>query len=53
MSEPVIEVKGLGKRFEIGSAAGGYTLLTEQIAERLRRRGKRPKMQEFWARLSG
>src|SRR5204863_520301 len=49
MSEPVIEVKGLGKRFEIGSATGGYTLLTEQIAERLRRRGKRPKMQEFWA----
>ena len=39
MSKPAIEVNGLGKRFEIGSAAGGYMLLTEQITERLRRRG--------------
>jgi lipopolysaccharide transport system ATP-binding protein len=49
MSEPAIEVKGLGKRFEIGNAAGGYMLLTEQIADRVRRRGRRPKKQEFWA----
>jgi len=44
-----IEVKGLGKRFEIGPAAGGYMLLTEQITERFRRRGRPPKTQEFWA----
>ena len=44
-----IEVKGLGKRFEIGAAAGGYMLLTEQITERFRRRGRPPKTQEFWA----
>jgi lipopolysaccharide transport system ATP-binding protein len=49
MSEPAIEVKGLGKRFEIDNAAGGYMLLTEQIADRVRRRGRRPKKQEFWA----
>jgi lipopolysaccharide transport system ATP-binding protein len=49
MSEPAIEVKGLGKRFEIGAAPGGYMLLTEQISERVRRRGRRPKRQEFWA----
>jgi len=44
-----IEVKGLGKRFEIGAAAGGYMLLTEQITERFRRGGRPPKTQEFWA----
>jgi lipopolysaccharide transport system ATP-binding protein len=49
MSKPTIEVKGLGKRFEIGAATGGYMLLTEQITERLHRRGRKPKMQEFWA----
>ena len=40
--EAAIEVKGLGKRFEIGDCHGGYMLLTEQITERLRRRGRRP-----------
>ena len=40
-SDVAIEVKGLGKRFEIGPAAGGYMLLTEQITERFRRRGRR------------
>jgi lipopolysaccharide transport system ATP-binding protein len=49
MSKPAIEVKGLGKRFEIGAAPGGYMLLTEQITERVRRRGRKPKMQDFWA----
>jgi lipopolysaccharide transport system ATP-binding protein len=49
MSKPAIEVKGLGKRFEIGNATGGYMLLTEQLADRVRRRGRRPKQQEFWA----
>ncbi len=49
MSDAVIEVKGLAKRFEIGDTTGGYMLLTEQIADRFRRRGRRPKKQEFWA----
>jgi lipopolysaccharide transport system ATP-binding protein len=48
-SDVAIEVTGLGKRFEIGSAAGGYMLLTEQITERFRRRGRRPRSQGFWA----
>ena len=49
MSNDAIQVRGLGKRFEIGAASGGYMLLTEQITERVRRRGRRPKSQEFWA----
>ena len=44
-----IEVKGLGKRFEIGAATGGYMLLTEQITERFASPGGGPKTQEFWA----
>jgi lipopolysaccharide transport system ATP-binding protein len=49
MSRPAIEVSGLGKRFDIGETTGGYMLLTEQLAERFRGRGKRPTKQEFWA----
>jgi lipopolysaccharide transport system ATP-binding protein len=44
-----IQVEGLSKRFEIGAPTGGYLLLTEQISERIRRRGRRAKTQEFWA----
>jgi lipopolysaccharide transport system ATP-binding protein len=44
-----IEVKGLGKRFEIGASQGGYQLLTENIAERVRSLGRRPPTREFWA----
>jgi lipopolysaccharide transport system ATP-binding protein len=44
-----IEVNGLGKRFETGAATGGYVLLTEQITERFRHRGRLPKNREFWA----
>jgi lipopolysaccharide transport system ATP-binding protein len=49
MSHPAIEVKGLGKRFDIGETTGGYMLLTEQLAERFRGKGRRPRKQEFWA----
>jgi lipopolysaccharide transport system ATP-binding protein len=49
MSDAAIEVKGLGKRFEIGDTTGGYMLLTEQLAERFRGGGRRPRKQEFWA----
>jgi lipopolysaccharide transport system ATP-binding protein len=44
-----IEVRGLSKRFEIGSDEAGYMLLTETISQRLRSFGRRPKPQEFWA----
>jgi lipopolysaccharide transport system ATP-binding protein len=44
-----IEVRGLAKRFEIGAETGEYMLLTEQITQRLRSLGRRPKTQEFWA----
>jgi lipopolysaccharide transport system ATP-binding protein len=47
--EVAIEVEDLGKRFEIGAAPGGYMLLTEQLTERFRRRGRRPEKQDFWA----
>src|SRR5262249_34739266 len=48
-TDVAIEVGDLGKRFEIGAAAGGYMLLTEQITERFRRRGRSPKARDFWA----
>jgi ABC-type polysaccharide/polyol phosphate transport system, ATPase component len=48
-ADAAIEVKGLGKRFDIGTESGQYMLLTEQITERLRTLGRRAKTQEFWA----
>jgi lipopolysaccharide transport system ATP-binding protein len=44
-----IDVKGLGKRFEIGASQGGYQLLTESITERVKSLGRRPQTREFWA----
>ena len=45
-----IEVKGLGKRFDIGAAnTGGYQLLTESITQRIKTFGRRPATREFWA----
>jgi lipopolysaccharide transport system ATP-binding protein len=49
MSDAAIQVIDLAKRFEIGSARGGYQLLTETITERVRSRGQRPPTREFWA----
>jgi lipopolysaccharide transport system ATP-binding protein len=49
MSDTAIEVKGLGKRYEIAGDEGGYLLLTERITERVRNLGRRTKPQEFWA----
>jgi lipopolysaccharide transport system ATP-binding protein len=45
---PAIEVRNLGKRFEIGTDYGGQ-LLTEKISERVRSLGRPPKSKEFWA----
>jgi lipopolysaccharide transport system ATP-binding protein len=48
--DPAIEVKGLGKRFEI--QAGGsrpYGLLTESITDRVKSFGRRPPTRDFWA----
>jgi lipopolysaccharide transport system ATP-binding protein len=45
-----IDVKGLGKRFDIGAASpGGYQLLTETITQRIKTIGRRPPTREFWA----
>jgi lipopolysaccharide transport system ATP-binding protein len=44
-----IEVKGLGKRFDIGAELQPYHLLTESIAQRVRSLGRRPPSREFWA----
>jgi homopolymeric O-antigen transport system ATP-binding protein len=44
-----IEVRDLGKRFEIGAEQGGAQLLTEKISERVKSLGRRPKTTEFWA----
>ena len=45
-----IEVRDLGKRFEIGAASpGGYKLLTESISERVKSFGRQPPTREFWA----
>jgi lipopolysaccharide transport system ATP-binding protein len=47
--DAAIEVRGLGKRFEIGAESGGYMLLTEQLSERVRNIGRRRETREFWA----
>jgi lipopolysaccharide transport system ATP-binding protein len=44
-----IEVKGLGKRFDIGAEMQPYHLLTESIAQRVRSLGRRVPTREFWA----
>jgi homopolymeric O-antigen transport system ATP-binding protein len=49
MSDTAIEVRGLGKRYEIGVEQVGYMLLTERITERLKSLGRGQKTEEFWA----
>ena len=44
-----VEVRGLGKRYEIGADQGGYMLLTEQLTERIKSLGRRRGTEEFWA----
>jgi homopolymeric O-antigen transport system ATP-binding protein len=44
-----IEVRGLGKRFDIGAEIQPYHLLTETITRRMKSFGKRPPTREFWA----
>ena len=44
-----IEVRGLGKRFDIGAEIQPYHLLTETITQRVKSFGKRPPTREFWA----
>ena len=48
-TDAAIQVSGLSKRYDIGADHGGYRLLTETIADRVRSLGRRPKTQEFWA----
>ncbi len=49
MSDVAIEVRGLGKRYEIGADQAGYLLLTERITERLKSLGRGQRTEEFWA----
>jgi homopolymeric O-antigen transport system ATP-binding protein len=51
MSGPyAIEVDGIGKRYQLGELQSGYKILSEVVAERIRRIGKpKPKREEFWA----
>jgi homopolymeric O-antigen transport system ATP-binding protein len=49
MSDTAIEVRGLGKRYEIGVEQVGYMLLTERITERLKSLGRGQRTEEFWA----
>jgi lipopolysaccharide transport system ATP-binding protein len=44
-----VEVKNLGKRFEIADDQLAYRLLSETITDRLKSFGRRPKPREFWA----
>jgi lipopolysaccharide transport system ATP-binding protein len=48
-SDVAVEVRGLGKRYEIGADQGGYMLLTERITQRLKSLGRREPTEEFWA----
>jgi lipopolysaccharide transport system ATP-binding protein len=50
MSDVAIQVSDLAKRFEIGTARGGYQLITETITERVKSLGRsKPDPREFWA----
>jgi lipopolysaccharide transport system ATP-binding protein len=49
-ARPAIEVEGLGKRYELGELSGGYQMMTEVIADRVKSIGKpKPPKEEFWA----
>jgi lipopolysaccharide transport system ATP-binding protein len=48
-NEIAIEVRDLGKRYEISGDQAAYLLLTERITERIKNFGRGPKPQEFWA----
>lgn len=49
MSDTAIEVRGIGKRFDIGADQGSAKLLTENLSERVRAFGRRQKFEEYWA----
>ena len=44
-----VEVRGLGKRYEIGADQGSYLLLTERITQRVKSFGRAQPKEEFWA----
>jgi lipopolysaccharide transport system ATP-binding protein len=48
-SDVAVEVRGLGKRYEIGADQGAYMLFTEKLTERVKNLGRRRKTEEFWA----
>ncbi|HKH22939.1 MAG TPA: ABC transporter ATP-binding protein [Solirubrobacterales bacterium] len=48
-SDVAVEVRGLGKRYEIGADQGSYMLLTERVTQRVKSLGRRQPTEEFWA----
>jgi lipopolysaccharide transport system ATP-binding protein len=48
-SDVAVEVRDLGKRYQIGADQGSYMLLTERITQRVRSVGRRQPKEEFWA----
>ena len=51
MSEPVIEIRGVGKRYRIGAAREPYLSLRDQVAKRFTSATRRARAaeQDFWA----
>jgi lipopolysaccharide transport system ATP-binding protein len=48
-TDVAVEVRGLGKRYEIGADQGSYMLLTERLTQRVKSLGRRQPSEEFWA----
>jgi homopolymeric O-antigen transport system ATP-binding protein len=48
-ADTAVEVRSLGKRYEIGADQAGYMLLTERVTERIKSLGRRQRSEEFWA----
>ena len=44
-----VDVREVGKRYEIGADEAGYMLLTERLTQRIKSLGRRPRTEEFWA----
>ena len=49
MSGPVVDANGIGKRYSLGQFQGGYQLLTESLAQKMRTIRAPRKREEFWA----
>jgi lipopolysaccharide transport system ATP-binding protein len=48
-SLPAVQAHGVSKRYTLGQLRGGYRLLSETLADRVRRKPGPPAEREFWA----